>query len=173
MRPAVTSPPASRPFRFSSQQPAFVWNGRLPKPRWVAVIVALKDFGMRQTLLASLVLAALGSSGIASGQYGRPCSSGATLAEVEFEALSQVIGCGFVGTVEVVVRARVIRVLAGPEVGRTFLGVIVCAGDDDVPGARRTMCIGETPPSIQDVSRLDRFRADNRPRRYMRPAAPS
>lgn len=103
----------------------------------------------------------------AEGQISGPCSSGATLAEVDFEAVSQVVMCGFVGIIEVVVRARVVRVLAGPPVGRTFLGVIVCPGADVVRGTRTVMCIGETPRPIEH-SRTDAFVTDNRPRRYMR-----
>ena len=118
--------------------------------------------------LMAFIVAAVFSTG-AQGQVAEPCNSGATMAEVDIVAASQFVPCGTFGTVEVVFRARVIRLLAGPEVDPTFLGVLVCPGPDVVPGVRRMMCIGETQPDLPR-SRMDSFRADNRPRLYMRPA---
>lgn len=115
--------------------------------------------------LTVLIMAATFSIN-AQGQSG-PCGSGATLAEVDLEAVSRIVMCGTVGNVSVVVRARVVRVLAGPPVDGTFLGVIVCPGYDVVERARTVMCIGETAPPI-DHSRSDAFVTDNRPRRYLR-----
>ena len=104
-------------------------------------------------------------------QRSNPCSVSATLAEVEIEAISRYFMCGTVGLVEVVVRARVLRELAGPRLGRTFLGVIPCPGPNIDPGARMTVCVGEPAPRALH-QRLDSFESDPRPRLYLRRQSP-
>lgn len=94
------------------------------------------------------------------------CEDGETRVQIEIDAVSRVIPCGRFGLSQAVVRARVLRHQAGPRLGRTFMGVIVCPSADLAAGQRLLVCVGGVEP--QFPGQLDEFPTDRRPRRLLR-----
>ena len=114
-------------------------------------------------LLATLIaLVVLLSGRSAEAQ----CEDGETRVQIEIDAVSRVIPCGRFGLSQAVVRARVLRHQAGPRLGPTFMGVIVCPSSDLAAGQRLLVCVGGVEP--QFPGQLDEFPTDRRPRRLLR-----